>query len=204
MKSKLIKRFFNIPLVWNVFQKFVGATQWKLSLYPTAFKSKGKLLDFACSSGTSTSAFLDFDYYGIDNDCEAIADASRRFSQYPNVKFMCTDVLKESFAEGDFDHALIGCGGHHFDDKNFTFVLDFLMSKLKKGGELHFFDPLSQPDKDGFITKFFIKNDQGRYIRTLEENKRFFANYSIKEIKIFPSPDRFIKLEDMLYIKVVK
>lgn len=199
-----IKKILNIPFVWNIFQTFVGANAWKLSLYPSVFESSGKLLDFGCSMGNSTAAFTDFDYWGVDVDCEAITAAGKNWSAYPNIRFVCRDILRDTFTETDFDHVLVACAGHHLSDDVWRKVLAVLFSKLKKGGTLHFFDPLSQPEKDGFITKLFIRNDQGRFIRTLDENKRFFKEYGIAELRIIPSPDRFIKLEDMLYVRLKK
>lgn len=200
----LVKKIVNIPFVWNLLQKFVGATEWKLKLYPLVFKKKGRILDFGCSTGPSTPAFLDFDYTGVDVDPQAIAAATKRFSSYENVKFVCANLLTEPIGEREFDHVLVACTTHHLSDKELETVMPILLGKLKKGGELHIFDPLSQPEKDGFITKLFIRYDQGRHIRTLEENKKIFAPYGISELKVFPSPDRFIKLEDMLYMKLVK
>ncbi|HEY4511335.1 MAG TPA: class I SAM-dependent methyltransferase [Candidatus Paceibacterota bacterium] len=200
----LIKKILNIPFVWNIFQTFVGANAWKLGLYPSVFHTKGKLLDFGCSMGNSTAAFADFDYLGIDVDCEAIAAAARNWSTYPNIRFVCADILEQPFPETDFDHVLVACAGHHLSDEAWRSILAVLFSKLKKGGMLHFFDPLSQPEKDNVITKLFIRNDQGRFIRTLEENKRFFKEYPIMELNVIPSPDRFIKLEDMLYVRLQK
>ena len=75
--KRLALWFLNIPPVWITFQYFVGANQWKSRMYPSVFRSKGKLLDFGCSMGNNTGDFLDFNYWGLDLDSAMIeADAS--------------------------------------------------------------------------------------------------------------------------------
>ncbi len=202
--KNVVKRIFNIPFVWNIFQGFVGANAWKLRLYPSVFDTKGKILDFGCSMGNSTEAFLDFEYYGVDVDCEAIRAAGKHFAVYPNIHFFCADILHDSFLVEDFDHILIACAAHHLSDEELKNTLTILFAKLKPGGAIHIFDPLSQPEKDSFVTKFFINHDQGRYIRTLAANKMLLSEYPVSEVKIFPSPNRFPKLEDMLYVRILK
>jgi hypothetical protein len=67
MLKKTLKKILNQPVIWNSIQYFVGANQWKLAVYPSVLSNQGdKLLDFGCSIGNITPAFLNFDYYGID------------------------------------------------------------------------------------------------------------------------------------------
>lgn len=204
--KKALLRIANIPFVWDTLQDIVGANAWKNSLYPSVFKSKGTLLDFGCSSGNNTEAFLDFEYYGIDLDETAISGAQEKWKGYPHIHFYSLDILKAEFKEDFFDHILFACTGHHLTDEQIKKILPILISALKPTGVLHFFDVVRQPGKDRFITRLVMNNDQGKYMRTIEEYEKIFSPYEaqFREVKLFPSPDRFIKLQDMLYVELTK
>ena len=195
----MLKKIINIPAFWKFFQNFVGADPWKLSLYPKVFKKPGKLLDFGCSIGNSVPVFLDFEYYGVDIDAKAIETAKRNYFEYKNVSFKAKDILKSPFKPGFFDYVLFACTGHHLTDDYLKKSIDVVLNELRDGGELNFFDVVRQLGKDKLITKFFVNYDQGKNMRTIDEYKNIFDNkkYKIAETKIFPSPDRFIKLQDM-------
>lgn len=202
MLRKIAYAVLNIPPVWNTFQYFVGANQWKSEMYPSVFASRGKLLDFGCSMGNTTGDFLDFDYTGVDLDAEMIEAAKARWKAYPNVRFECGDILAMPEKEGQFDHVLFAAAGHHLADAQMPPIVEALLRMLKPGGELHFFDPLIQP-KDRFTTRLIARNDQGRFMRTAEQYDAMFAPYPVVERRIFPSPDgRLVKLQDMLYLRL--
>jgi len=202
----LVKKILNIPVVWNTFQYLVGANSFKSTMYPSVFLSlSGKLLDFGCSCGNTTPFFMDFDYWGIDVDKEAISEAGRKFASYPNIKFQYVDLTVGPFKKEFFDHILFAGTAHHVTPDDLNLITKNLLASLRPGGEMHIFEPIRQ-EKDYFITRLFIRFDQGKYIRTKEELENFFEQrgYHISEKKLFPSPSRLIKLPDFLYLKIVK
>jgi SAM-dependent methyltransferase len=205
LDNSLFKKITNIPFIWSIAQNFVGANQWKAALYPSVFENKGTLMDFGCSIGNETEVFLDFDYYGIDIDPHAIAAAKDRFNGYPHVRFFCTDIIKDGFKEDFFDHILFATAGHHLTDEQLAKIIEILLINLKPGGRLHFFDIIRQR-KDKWSTQLLSLVDQGKYIRTQEKYEEIFAPYTDKivRIELFPSPDRFIKLQDILYYQIRK
>ena len=206
-ENGFIKKIANIPLVWNAAQNLIGANQWKAQLYPSVFKQKGgALLDFGCSGGNVTALFLDFDYFGVDVDRQAIQAARNKFKQYPNVKFFDLDIIKDGFKQNFFDHILFAGTAHHVTNDELRKIIEILIENLKIGGQLHFFDPVTQPGKDNWVTRFIIRSDQGKNVRTEEAYKSFFSpnKYRVAEWKIFSSPDRFIKFPDFLYINIIK
>ena len=205
-KNNLIQKLINVPFVWNTAQNILGANPWKVKIYPSVFKKKGTVLDLGCNIGNTTGAFLDFDYYGVDLDPDVIETAQERWRAYPNVQFHCLDILKVEFKQDFFDHVLFACTGHHLTDDEISRIISVLLSNLKTGGELNFFDVVRQPGKDRFFTRLFENHDQGKFMRTREEYEKLFdpKKVQVAEIKLFPSPDRIIKLQDMLYIRVVR
>lgn len=204
MMHRLKTWVINIPWVWNTFQNVVGADQWKHSIYPSVFHTKGKLLDFGCSMGNTTEAFLDFDYWGVDLDPAAIAAAQKKWRGRENIRFECVDILKGPYKSGFFDHVLFAGTGHHIEDADMPLIINALLATLRTGGELHFFDVLRQPGKDRFITRIIMNNDQGKNMRTREQYLAMFAPHHVVEEKMFESPHRTVKLQDMLYLRVVK
>jgi len=204
--KKIYKRILNIPIVWNTVQNFLGANSFKYVMYPSVFKTKrGTLLDFGCSCGNSTDVFLDFDYYGVDVDREALESAKKRFAGHSNVRFQYADLTAGPFKENFFDHILFAGTAHHVTPQQLVVITKNLMLSLKPGGEMHIFEPLRQ-EKDNWITRWILNHDQGKYIRTKEELLAFFKNngYSISESNVFPSPARPIRLPDFLYLKITK
>lgn len=203
--KNLLKYIVNIPWVWNILQNIVGANQWKWRMYPSVFEDKsGKLLDFGCSSGNTTAVFSDFDYVGVDVDAEAIESAKKKYTSHKNIRFYCVNILENSVPEAPFDNILFAAAGHHFCDKDLIAVMDKLVSCLKPGGHIRFFDIFRKPGIDGFTTRMLIRFDQGKFIRTLDEyNNLFDGRYHVADKKIFPSPnDWFIKQEDFVYMKI--
>src|SRR3990167_3037759 len=204
MLKRSAKWFINVPMIWNTFQNVVGANQWKNSIYPSVFKSRGKLLDFGCSMGNNTEAFLHFEYYGVDVDSVAIEAAKKKWEGAPNISFESLDILKQHYKNNYFDHVLFACTGHHLTDEEIPKILNALLLTLRTGGQLHFFDVIKQPGKDRFLTRLIMNNDQGKHMRTEKQYDTMFAPYSVVEKRIFPSPDHIIKLQDMLYIKLTR
>lgn len=205
-ENALIKKIANIPVVWNAAQSLIGANQWKAQLYPSVFKQKGgTLLDFGCSGGNVTAMFLGFDYFGVDVDRQAIQAARNKFKQYPNVKFFDLDIIKDGFKKNFFDHILFAGTAHHVTNDELRKIIEILMENLKIGGQLHFFDSVTQT-KDNWMTRFIIRSDQGKNVRTEAAYESFFSpdKYIINEWRVCPSPDRFIKFPDFLYINITK
>lgn len=204
LKNRLIKKIINTPFVLNFGQNFLGANRHKSTLYASLFEGKsGTLLDFGCSYGNTTPGFLHFAYYGVDIDDDAIEAAKRRFKNYPNVHFECLDILQHDYRRNFFDHVLFASTSHHLPDGEFERILEKLMTCLKPGGALHFFDIFRTPD-DPWSTKLLTRFDQGKYIRTQEQTKKFFNKYPAAEMRIFPSPKKIIQLWDFLYVRIVR
>lgn len=203
---RIIKKIVNIPFLWNTWQSLLGANDFKLELYPSVFKNKGTILDFGCSIGNTTKAFLDFEYYGIDIDPNTIKAAQKTFASYPNINFICLDILSRGFKPGFFDNVLCATVGHHLFDDQLVRVIAALFEEIKPGGELHFFDIIRQPGKDKLSTRLIINMDQGKYVRTAEEYKRLFKDhgYYFIENKMFPTPNRFVTLPSIMYMKLLK
>jgi SAM-dependent methyltransferase len=58
--------------LWNLVQNILGCPDFKSNLYRSVLRPPGRLLDFGCANGHIAEVFLEFDYYGIDIDPDAI------------------------------------------------------------------------------------------------------------------------------------
>jgi len=194
MVRKYLNSLAQNPILFEIFEKIFGADEQKQQIYRQAFKNNLKLLDFGCSTGNTTKAFLDFDYYGIDLDNGAIEYAKKRWCDYPNVKFIAEDIFNKPFKKGFFDYILFAGTGHHIEDKDFLPITKELLSLLKKDGELWFYDILKPNKSSHFLTKMLASLDRGRFIRTMRQYETIFG--SINKIKIVEK--RVIKVKDTL------
>ena len=71
----IVEHLAQNPILWTIFEKIFGADKQKEAIYRSAVEFKKSLLDFGCSSGNITGAFLDFDYTGVDTDKKSISYA---------------------------------------------------------------------------------------------------------------------------------
>lgn len=204
LRNRLLKKIINSPIILKFGQDFQGVNQYKLSLYQQAFSNTGgSLLDFGCSYGNTTQAFLNFEYHGVDINKEAIHFARCKYENYPNVHFHNIDILNQGFKRNYFDHVLFASTSHHLDDDEFQKTLDVLLEQLKPAGQLHYFDIFQKPD-DKWSTKLLTRYDQGKFIRRQEKSEAFFEKYLNKEVRVYPSPEKLIKLQDFLYVKLTR
>lgn len=201
----ILKNIANFPPVWRGLQKFVGASQWKYQLYSSMIKKQGVILDFGCSMGVATPVFLQSNYHGIDIDRSAILAAKNTYHSYSNISFEYRDILKDPLDADVYDDIIFGATGHHLADKDLLSIIEELFKCLAVGGEIHFFDPIIQ-QTDSFFPKLMARVDQGKFMRTEKQYLQLFNVYvpRTEEWKIFPSPNRFIKLQDMLYVRFKK
>lgn len=194
MIKKLLNNLAQNPILFEIFEKVFGADEQKQQIYRHAFKNNFRLLDFGCSTGNTTKAFLDFDYYGLDLDKGCIDYAKKRWQDYPNVKFVADDIFNHPFRKGYFDYILFAGTGHHIEDKDFLPITTELISLLKKDGELWFYDILKPNKSSHFLTKLLASLDRGRFIRTMRQYEAVFNG--IKQVKI--TEKKVIKVEGTL------
>jgi len=153
--------------IWDLLQKILGAENSKIRIYRELVKANSgeRLLDFGCATGSTSVAFLETDYLGLDIDEASIKLAKTKFgdrSKYLNIKFECVDLFQ---AELDsFEHVVFACTGHHLSDNDLVKIVNELITKLKIGGKLHFIDNV-KTDKDSLFVRFMHLIDRGRYIR---------------------------------------
>ena len=167
--------------LWDFVQKILGAPEYKKQLYRSVLGNNGKLLDFGCATGHLSDAFIkDFDYYGIDSNRDAIAEAQHKFLDYPNMHFSNVNLFVRPFGANFFDEILFCHTAHHVDDQLFKRLLQEFHYCLKSGGTVHLIDPVLQIN-DSKQQRFMRWIDFGRHPRTLNQ---FYVVLSTSDFQI--------------------
>ena len=196
----------NIQL-FELFEKIFGADGQKKKIYRQAFKNNKRLLDFGCSTGNTTEAFLDFDYYGLDLDKDCIRYAKNRWKDYPNIKFIAQNIFKKPFRKEYFDYVLFAGTGHHIQESLFIPIVKELIYVLKKGGEIWFYDILKPGKKSPLATKILASLDRGRHIRSMSEYKNIFdkiKGIDTLEKRVIKVSGTVIPQEDYCFFRLKK
>src|SRR3990167_886768 len=203
----IVEHLAQNPILWTIFEKIFGADKQKEAIYRSAVEFKKSLLDFGCSSGNITGAFLDFDYTGVDTDKKSISYAKKRWASYKNVKFICTDILGKRFNRQRFNYILFAGTGHHLSPVLFIPITEKLINLLESNGQIWFYDILKPNKKNHFLAHILAAIDRGKYIRTYSQYKRIFKK--IKGIKIIESKTikvsgTLIPQEDYCFFRLAK
>lgn len=205
MIRKILDTIAQNIILFEVFERIFGADKQKKIIYRRAYNNDFRLLDFGCSTGNTTEAFLDFQYTGIDLDANCIRYAKKRWRGFSNVKFICADILDKPLGAKYFDYVLFAGTGHHISDEQIIPIIKELTCVLKKRGEIWFYDIL-KPDKHSRnFTKILAKLDRGRYIRTMLQYHKIFGkvhNLEISESKIIKVDDTLFPQEDYGFFRL--
>jgi SAM-dependent methyltransferase len=194
--------------IWDLLQKILGAENSKIRIYRELVNANNgeKLLDFGCATGSTSVSFLGTDYLGIDIDEASIKLAKSKFSdktKYFDMKFECVDLFQTSI--DGFDHIVFACTAHHLSDHDLVKIVNELISKLKKGGKLHFIDNV-KIDLDSFLVKFMHSIDRGRYIRKSNDydliNKKIYGA-KLDTCKIIESKDPIVNYS-FIYFRYIR
>jgi SAM-dependent methyltransferase len=192
--------------LWNVVQLFIGVPDFKRNVYTSVLGPPGKLLDFGCATGHISTAFVGFEYYGLDVDVGAIEFAKARFRHQPSLHFTAANILDHPFPEDYFDQVLFAGTLHHLSDALAKQILEELHFCVKPGGCVHLFDPVRQ-DKDRWPQRLMRCIDRGKHSRTAIQIQRLVEAVGLYELgtpQYYPTPGVIIRDCDMLYLQLRK
>lgn len=210
MKSRptnpFIEYFAQIPFLWNVFEWIFGADKQKQILYRSKVGNSKKMMDFGCSSGNTTKAFFDTDYTGVDIDKPSIIHAKKKWMNYPNIKFVATDILLPNKNLGKFDDILFAGTGHHLSDCQLIDIFHNLDRYLNKGGEIHYIDTIKPLPACPFLTRWICSIDRGKFIRSKKQSTRLIkmisSVYKVKEVSVEKVKNTIIPQPSYIYFRL--
>jgi SAM-dependent methyltransferase len=165
---RCLTNLVSVPWLWDYVQEVQGAPRFKRELYRSKLHPPSKLLDFGCANSHLADAFIEFEYYGVDLDPDAIEAAKRRFEARPGMHFLAADLRTRPFQGDFFDDVLFACTIHHLEDDLLKSLLAELHFCLRPSGIIHVFD-LVYRERDRWFQKLVRRLDQGKFTRTLPQ-----------------------------------
>jgi len=180
----MFSRIFNNLYLWDLSRYFLDLTcglykkRIKFIKDLELFKDTYSVLDIGC--GTGLFAEITHGYYvGIDSNSRNIERANKK--SYKEAKiFRCIDISVLEKEKAKFDITLIVDVLHHLDSRECINLLKDSAKITKK--YLINFDIVLKKDQP-FIEKWFIKHDQGKNFRSLDDFNRLFQASGYRIIK---------------------
>lgn len=182
-----LKSLLDKPELFDAYQAIVGANRAKREFVSgwVRPKNKDRVLDIGCGTG-AVIPFLppDVEITGIDIHTPYIAAARARWGS--RATFVVGDAADPAVQfEEDFDVAYTFGVFHHLPDSAARRLVEGALKHLRPGGRFVSIDP-TLVDGQGWLSRFFVTNDRGRYIRTPDELVSLFPEYH---------PDVFVRMD---------
>jgi cyclopropane fatty-acyl-phospholipid synthase-like methyltransferase len=163
----------SFPALWKLFQLTVGGTIDKRKLCILKYAGQKHILEVGCSLGNIARifhSFPDVSYTGIDLDPVVIRYAQRDFFRHSNFRFLALPLNEFSKStEEQFDYILFAGIFHHIDDELCRKMLEDVQRLMPSYGRLMVVDPLMPESEDGRFIHWFLKLEQGKYVRKQAE-----------------------------------
>ena len=165
-----MKQILSHPLAYNFLQNLLLKKKSRGLLIEKYVKpdKKDHILDLGCGPGRLIDSLPEgIQYTGVDISAEYIEDAKIRYGNKYN--FICSNIMDIDFSNmGTFDKVIARGFFHHLDDRTILNLMDHIKPALSKHVQLVSLDGCYIADQN-FISKFFLSNDRGNYVRTETE-----------------------------------
>lgn len=162
---------------YQLFQRIITKKSIVVSVIESSFgKDLGglRVLDIGCGPASLLSAQRDWLdpklYFGIDPSEEYVLRARKAF---PKATFHIGTVGEIGEKRNDFDLVYLGGVLHHVDDAEAAQILNYSKARARSGGKIISIDPTIIPGQNP-ISRFLVRNDRGRYVRSIEGMTRLF------------------------------
>jgi cyclopropane fatty-acyl-phospholipid synthase-like methyltransferase len=170
-----IRKIFNNPLVYDLFQNAVGARKRRKKLISEYFQLKPgmKVLEIGCGPGVFSEHFgHDIYFTGIDLSKSYIDYAKKRYAHKKNQQFICEDVNHFVLtSSAGFDLVYMVGLLHHLEDEECSKVFKTAYEALKPGGRLVCVEPVYTKEQSS-IARYLISKDRGQNVRTVESYEK--------------------------------
>jgi SAM-dependent methyltransferase len=175
---RAMKSLLERPELFDAYQAAVGANRAKQEFVSSWVCPKygDRVLDIGCGTG-AVLPFLpsDVQVTGIDIHSPYIEAARVRYGS--RATFLVGDAADPSIdLAQDFDTAYAFGVFHHLPDDAARRLVTGALKHLRRGGRFVSIDP-TLVDGQGWLSRFFVSNDRGEYIRTPGQLLVLFAEH---------------------------
>jgi ubiquinone/menaquinone biosynthesis C-methylase UbiE len=184
---KLAQIFDNAKL-YEIFQTTVLRKKTKTVIRDEIVRPEKvvKVLDFGCGIGYHSELFMSSYYLGVEPLKACIDTANRKYAN-SRVEFELGDHKSlEVLPAGSFDLVIAIGVLHHIDDNILKEFVTEAFRILTPQGKLTTFDPVFH-DKQSKISKWVVKQDRGRFVRSeIEYTREIRSTFSgIVETRVY-------------------
>jgi len=178
-KNNLFYNFLCSTYIYIFFQKLMSATSVRIKFVKKYIKKGHYVIDLGCGPASILEDFPKIYYYGYDINSSHIKYAKKKYIN-KNFHFYCKKFNKnEIFKLPKFDCALLLGLVHHLNDEEFINIIRLIKNTLKKNGKILILDNVII-QKQNFISRFLINNDQGDNVRNLKQYKLILNKFFTK------------------------
>ncbi len=174
----LLKSLLERPALFDFYQATVGENHAKRLFVQEWLRPKpgDRVLDIGCGTGAVVPFLPEtVDITAIDISEDYITAAHARHGE--RASFRVADAADPNVDLGDgFDVAYAFGVFHHLPDDAAGRLLDGAMARLRPGGRFVSVDP-TLVEGQGWLSRFFVKNDRGQHIRTPGEMEALFGHH---------------------------
>ena len=183
MISYLFSKIFGNPFIFD-FAQFILEGDYS-NFLKRVVKTNEKTLDIGCGTGEFCQV-IKGEYIGIDLNEDYIRYASKKYGNKKR-KFLLMDAKKLTFFKKEFNNSLIINMVHHCSKEDLIMILKSSEKVTRK--QIIILDMV--PPKHNIISKIIYKLDQGKYMRTLDEQLKIIREVlNVEHYSTFKSPRR--------------
>src|ERR1051326_1621082 len=189
MLRRIAHRMLENPFCFQMQQSLFNNYRKLGKAFSAYLHVEGKaFLDIGCSTGECAGQIIDMKsnkYVGVDIKQDYIDLARKR---NPDGNFYCHDARKLPFEPKTFDVIMFNGVWHHMSDELIAECLRAGHRLMKDDGVLIVSEPVFRNDWP--ISKWFLENDRGEFIRDRSGYKALFHGFDVFEEKTLRVGDR--------------
>lgn len=166
----VIRTLMNNSLVYDLCQIVLEGDYHQVLTKTINARDDESILDIGCGTGYF-SQFFNCSYTGVDLEPAYILSAQKNYKT-DTKRFYLTHAETTGFPDKNFDKVLLINVIHHMDDDTLKIVLREAKRLARR--EVYIFDMTT--DKHSFLTPLLLRLDNGKFMRTLDQQRTIISS----------------------------